>query len=66
MEAPELVATHTCPICRKPVYREDPTTVTARVRGTPDKIKTYFHENCYPGDEGTFFERIEDDGDDTE
>ena len=41
-------------------------TVTARVRGTPDKIKTFFHEDCYPGDEGTFFERVEDDRDDTD
>ena len=63
MEAPELVATHTCPICRKPVYREDRSTVAAHVRDTPDNIKAYFHEDCYPGDEGTFFERIEDDKD---
>jgi hypothetical protein len=59
-----VVATHTCPICRKPVTREDPTTITAHVRGTPERIKAYFHADCYPGDDGTFFERVEPDGDD--
>jgi len=57
-----MVATDACPICRKPVLRNDPSVVVARVRGMSKAIVSYFHETCYPGDEGTVFERINQDG----
>ena len=56
-----MVATDSCPICRKPVLSNDPTIVAARVRGMAKTIVSYFHESCYPGDEGTVFERIDKD-----
>ena len=56
-----MVATDACPICLKPVIRHDRTVVAARVRGMPKTIVSYFHEHCYPGDEGTVFERIDKD-----
>ena len=59
-----MVATDTCPICLRPLNREEGNVVVARVRGTPESVRTYFHERCYPGDEGTFFERLERDEDD--
>jgi len=55
-----MVATDACPICRKPVLRNDPTVVAARVRGM-SKIVSYFHVTCYPGDEGTVFEQVDKD-----
>jgi hypothetical protein len=61
-----VVVTDTCPICRRPVHRADPSVVVARVRGTPEPGRTYFHERCYPGDEGTFFERIDPESDDAD
>jgi len=56
-----MVATDACPICQKPILRNDSTIVAARVRGMPKTIVSYFHETCYPGDEGTVFERIDKD-----
>jgi hypothetical protein len=57
-----MVATDACPICRKPILRNEVSVVHARVRGLPETIVAVFHEGCYPGDEGTVFERLEDDG----
>ncbi len=56
-----MVAVDACPICRKPVISTDPKVVAARVRGMSRTIVSYFHEACYPGDEGTVFERIDKD-----
>jgi hypothetical protein len=56
-----MVVLDACPICRKPVLRNDPRIVAARVRGLPKNVVSYFHEACYPGDEGTVFERFEED-----
>ena len=56
-----MVATDACPICRKPVLRNDPTVVAARVRGMSKTIVSYFHVRCYPGDEGTVFEQVDKD-----
>jgi hypothetical protein len=56
-----MVATDNCPICLKPILRNEQRTVRARVRGLPSDIVSRFHEHCYPGDEGTVFERIDDD-----
>jgi len=61
-----MVVIDACPICRKPVLRNDPTIVIARVRGLPEEIVSYFHERCYPGDEGTVFEQVREDGPDTD
>jgi hypothetical protein len=57
-----MVATDNCPICRKPILRHEQGIVRARVRGWRKDIVSRFHETCYPGDEGTMFERI--DGED--
>ena len=54
-----MVATDACPICRKPILRNDPSVIAARVRGMSKAIVSYFH---YPGDEGTVFERLDQDG----
>ena len=54
-----MVATDACPICRKPILRNDPSVIAAHVRGMSKTIVSYFHETCYPGDEGTGFERVE-------
>ena len=56
-----MVATDACPICRKPVLRNDQTVVAARVRGMSKTIVSYFHVRCYPGDEGTVFEQVDKD-----
>jgi hypothetical protein len=58
-----MVAVDACPICRKPILRDDANAkvVPARVRGMSKDIVSYFHEGCYPGDEGTLFERIDKD-----
>ena len=56
-----MVATDACPICRKPILRNEVSVVRARVRGLPDTVVAVFHEDCYPGDEGTVFERFESD-----
>jgi hypothetical protein len=56
-----MVVIDACPICRKPVLRDDPNIVAARVRGLPADVVTYFHEHCYPGDAGTVFERLQQD-----
>ena len=58
-----MVATDNCPICRKPIIRNEPGIVKARVRGLPKDIVSRFHEDCYPGDEGTVFERIYNEND---
>ena len=58
-----MVVTDTCAICRKPILRTQTSVVRARVRGLPDDVVAVFHEGCYPGDEGTVFERI--DGEDS-
>ena len=57
-----MVATDACPICRKPILRNDPSVIAAHVRGMSKTIVSYFHETCYPGDEGTVFERLDQDG----
>jgi len=54
-----LVTIRTCPICRKAVYGEAHDTVVAKVRGASETMLTYFHDRCYPGDEGSLFERVE-------
>jgi hypothetical protein len=57
-----VVTVTTCPICRKAVFHDDPTTVAARMRGMRETFPlAYFHANCYPGDEGSGFERVERD-----
>ncbi|MBV9413221.1 MAG: hypothetical protein JO148_16640 [Acidimicrobiia bacterium] len=56
-----MVATDACPICRKPILRHEVSVVHARVRGLPESVIAVFHEDCYPGDEGTVFERLNDD-----
>jgi len=58
-----LVTATTCPICRKAVYPEDdPTVVVARMRGMSEDFPLiYFHVHCYPGDEGSGFERVPSD-----
>ena len=56
-----MVATDACPICRKPILRNERGIIKARVRGLPKDIVSRFHRGCYPGDEGTVFERIDDD-----
>ena len=60
-----MVTATSCPICRKAVYHEDdPTVVVARMRGVSDDVPVaYFHAECYPGDEGSGFERIDRDTD---
>ena len=54
-----MVTVDACPICRKPILRSDPAIVAARVRGMSEDIVSYFHAHCYPGDEGTMFERLD-------
>jgi hypothetical protein len=56
-----MVTATSCPICRKAVYYEDdPTVVVARMRGvSEDAPVVYFHVECYPGDAGSGFERID-------
>lgn len=61
-----MVVVDACPICRKPVLRTDPTAIAARVRGLPEDVMSHFHARCYPGDEGTVFERVDKDEPDTE
>jgi hypothetical protein len=56
-----MVAIDSCPICRKPVLRNDSTIVAARVRGMSHEIVSYFHARCYPGDEGTMFEKLDEE-----
>jgi hypothetical protein len=56
-----MVTIDSCPICRKPVLRSDSTIVAARVRGLPHDIVSYFHAHCYPGDEGTVFEKVDEE-----
>jgi len=58
-----MVATDSCPICRKPILRHESGIVSARVRGLPPDIVSRFHQDCYPGDEGTVFERLDSEQD---
>ncbi len=55
-----MVALRICPICRKAVYVEAADTIVARVRGASDDLLTYFHRHCYPGDEGSLFEQVDE------
>ncbi len=56
-----MVTATPCPICRKTVLPEDdPFVIAARMRGMRDDFPViYFHYDCYPGDEGSGFERVE-------
>ena len=56
-----MVTATTCPICRKGVYPEDDdTAVAARMRGMREDFPLiFFHPDCYPGDAGSGFERVE-------
>jgi hypothetical protein len=58
-----MVATDNCPICLKPILRHEHGIVKARVRGLPKEIVSRFHADCYPGDEGTVFERFGEEDD---
>ena len=61
-----MVATDSCAICRKPILRNQTSVVRARVRGLPDDVVAVFHEGCYPGDEGTVFELLDEDDSETD
>ena len=58
-----MVTATPCPICRKVVLPEDdPLVVAARMRGMSNEFPlVYFHYDCYPGDEGSGFEKVERD-----
>ncbi|HEV3352541.1 MAG TPA: hypothetical protein VG076_06435 [Acidimicrobiales bacterium] len=56
-----MVTIDNCPICRKPVLRNDSNIVAARVRGMSSDIVSFFHVHCYPGDEGTMFEKLDEE-----
>jgi hypothetical protein len=56
-----MVATDACPICQKPILRDESSVVRARIRGLPETIVAVFHDACYPGDEGTVFVRVDED-----